>query len=323
MLNKLIWIYNIDMKNKLITTSSKAFTLIEILLVTSIISLLSTVVVNESKTSRLKADDAHMKTESNELANAVNLYKNDNNGKVPVGDIQKNAGYPIVYENNTDGTGAAYQESMQKLVDSGYISEIPTSPTGESYAYYVSEDEERAMFSAELNFESSNSTNKNSCEFVQVESYDPQECIMANADSVDNYLASNYIYFSPGYNFEPQYYYSSNFKDKEDFCDAHGNSLCYGPQSDQARVDLCEGNINQTAYASDFNMAYIGSIELAQFIPIGIGGGSDITDLGSGDFELPESSCFFILSSFAVACPILEEDTPCSGSSNSDYCTCI
>jgi prepilin-type N-terminal cleavage/methylation domain-containing protein len=302
-------------------TSSKAFTLIEILLVSSIISLLSTVVVNESKTSRLKADDAHMKTETQQLANAVNLYKNDNNGKVPVGDTQKSAGYPIVYENNTNGTAAAYEESMQILVDEGYLPEIPTSPTGESYSYYVSEDGESAMFSAKLNFETS-SSGSNSCEFVQVSSYDPQECFAATPGVFEAYLTnSDYIFFYDDwdYNVHEEILNTpggAQAINKSEFCSAHGFSICYGDNSDEARTDLCEGfqiGLNDIENFN-FNTADISnSITLAQLLPIG--GGLDFPSYSG-------PSCGFILTSFSVLCPISEESV-CDGSNNSDYCSCI
>jgi prepilin-type N-terminal cleavage/methylation domain-containing protein len=285
--------------------SQKAFTLIEILLVTSIVSLLSTVVVNESKTSRLKADDAHMKTETQQLANAVNLYKNDNNGKVPVGDTQISEGYPIVYENNTDGTAAAYQESMQILVDEGYIPEIPTSPTGQSYSYYVTEDQENAMFSAKLNFETS-SAGSNSCEFVQVESYDPQLCYQDNSiladfsgEDVNFILEEDKLYFTSLYYSDPNPYAGfSNVLSKDDFCNAYGDSQCYG--GDGTRADLCESRYSEG-----------GSIPLGGFG--GLGG------LGGGNSA---GVCTTIFGSIEVVCPIANE-VVCDGSSNSDYCSCI
>jgi prepilin-type N-terminal cleavage/methylation domain-containing protein len=216
--------------------SQKAFTLIEILLVTSVISLLSTVVVSQSEESRLKADDAHMKQESHQIANAVNLYKNDNNGKVPVGDTQRNANYPIVYENDTDGTAAAYQESMQILVDGGYLAEIPTSPRGESYSYYVTEDEENAMFAAELNFESSNSSGSNSCEFVDILSYDPTNCDVLN--SFANYDPETE---TTEYNFpEGWVVFDIASGDYTDFCNRHGDPICSG--GDGTASSFCSQN---------------------------------------------------------------------------------
>jgi hypothetical protein len=168
----------------------------------------------------MKSQDAHMKQESHQIANAVNLYKNDNNGRVPVGNTHSsNNRNDIVYENNTNDTRAAYMSSMQELVDGGYLPSIPESPTGESYSYYVTEDEDQAVFAVELNFEESGSSNKNSCDAIEVTSYyenctsiyeyfnfescsnrDPndynpetQTCFELGPDEIENYCSSGLI----------------------------------------------------------------------------------------------------------------------------------
>ena len=266
-------------------TNSKAFTLIEILVVTSIISLLSTVVVNESKESRLKSEDAHMKTESNSLAAAINLYKNDNNGKVPVGVDHQSRSADIVYESDPADNGAAYRSSMQELVDGGYISEIPTSPSGESYSYYVTDDEESAMFGAELNNKTSNSISKNSCEFVQIKSYDSDDCYQDNNINGNGYVfEDSNLYFTTEYQYREDMQSSSNVFPKDDFCNAHGSPQCYSSQSDGNRPYLCTKNYSEWG---------------------GFGG-----------------SCIQILSSIEVLCPVVR-DVVCDGSSDSNYCSCI
>ena len=193
---------------------NKAFTLIEILVVTSIISFFSSIVVNQSRDTRLKSQDSHMKTEAHELSNAIALYKNDNDGKVPIGiDHLLRAG-DIVYENDSVDGGEAYRSSMQLLVDEGYIPQIPTSPSGESYSYYVTDDQKNAMFAAELNLLSTGSggSSKNSCDFVQMESYDATQCTgIAYGDAVPE-----------GWEY---------FEESSVLCSMHGDPQCY-PNSD-------------------------------------------------------------------------------------------
>ncbi len=59
-----------------------AFTLIELLVVISIISLISSVVLSNIKSSRLKAADAKTSLEYNQIRLALELYQNDH-GKYP------------------------------------------------------------------------------------------------------------------------------------------------------------------------------------------------------------------------------------------------
>ena len=119
------------------------FTLIELLLVISIISLLSTVFFFNATEAKKKGEDAHMKTEASEVQKAIELYKLDNNGRAP-----GNTNGRMVREGSDE-----YASSMQELVNAGYLSEIPTSPSGDSYAYMTTEDGTGAVFAANLNFD--------------------------------------------------------------------------------------------------------------------------------------------------------------------------
>jgi prepilin-type N-terminal cleavage/methylation domain-containing protein len=60
---------------------NKAFTLIELMIVISVISLLATVVMYSTSEAKLKADDAHMKVESNSVATAYSYIKMIMEGK--------------------------------------------------------------------------------------------------------------------------------------------------------------------------------------------------------------------------------------------------
>ena len=154
---------------------NKAFTLIELMIVISVISLLATVVMYSTSEARLKADDAHMKTESRQVATAIQLYKDDHGGQAPVSASYRTTieeeGSVMVAENDpVEGKKVAYTESMQKLVTGGYLPEIPTSPDGSSYSYLVTTDEKDAVFVASLKVSSSgsnsSSNNSNSCDIV-------------------------------------------------------------------------------------------------------------------------------------------------------------
>ena len=146
--------------------TNKAFTLIELLIVVSVISLISTVVLYQTGEARQKADDAHMKQEVQEVRKAIELYRDDN-GSVPF-TVSYNddvgLGEMVSEDDNDSDKKTAYEESMQILVDGGYLPEIPRSPDGTSYSYMATADG-NAVFAANLNNSSSNS-GTNSCEWV-------------------------------------------------------------------------------------------------------------------------------------------------------------
>jgi prepilin-type N-terminal cleavage/methylation domain-containing protein len=122
------------------------FTLIELLIVISVISLLSTIVFYSSTETKKKAEDSHMKAEAAQVGKAIELYSANNNGKVPGGNTLSGQ---LIFENDTENDN--YETVMGSL--SPYISAIPTSPSGSSYYYKISEDGESAVFIADLNNE--------------------------------------------------------------------------------------------------------------------------------------------------------------------------
>ena len=144
--------------------TNKAFTLIELLLVISIIGLLSTIVGTQITESRERAEDAHMKTEVKQVENALALHKNKT-GAVPQnyncsGSFCSGGGgdSPAV-----EGT-PAYESSMQELVNSGVMPSIPRSPKGDRYVYYADEENNLTYFMATLQ-NSASATTQNSCGF--------------------------------------------------------------------------------------------------------------------------------------------------------------
>ena len=136
-------------------SQSKAFTLIDILLTAAIVSLLSSLFLFQVSEARKKANDAHMKTEAQQVSNAIALYKNDNNGRVP---LHVTAVSGSLYPE----TDPKYKDTMQLLVAGGYIPEIPKSPDGQSYTY-ATDANNNAFFAFKLKQGGSSSNRKNSC----------------------------------------------------------------------------------------------------------------------------------------------------------------
>ncbi len=98
--------YNADMK------STKGFTLIELLVVIAIIGILSSVVLASLNSARKKGRDARRVADLKQLQLALELYY----------DANPSTGYPAAL-------------SVANLVTPGYISVIPSDPSGGSNAY--------------------------------------------------------------------------------------------------------------------------------------------------------------------------------------------
>lgn len=126
----------------------KGFTLIELLLVIAIVTLLSSAFFYSSTQARNKAEDAHMKMEAKQVETAISMYKEDNNGQVPHYDSLESGKLYREGDNND-----AYENNMNLLVKDGYLSEIPTSPDGNSYAYGFTTDFLDSLFIVDLNTE--------------------------------------------------------------------------------------------------------------------------------------------------------------------------
>jgi len=111
----------------------RGFTLIELLVVVAIIGLLSSIVLSSLNYSRAKARDARKMADFRSITNALQLFY-DTYGRMP--------------NNYNPCCGAIegstyYNQSMQELVNAGFLSAIPKSPGGVGgwpgggkYAYY-------------------------------------------------------------------------------------------------------------------------------------------------------------------------------------------
>jgi type II secretion system protein G len=112
------------------------FTLVELLVVISIIGMLASVVLAALNGARNKASEAKKTIEVHSVDTALKMYTMD------VGSAPGNYNKDGVYDSNGEGNlpaqegTSAYNQSMGKLVEKGFLPSIPTSPSGKSYYYF-------------------------------------------------------------------------------------------------------------------------------------------------------------------------------------------
>jgi len=265
---------------KLFSKHSRAFTLIEIMFVVSIIFTLSSVVITETNKSRVKANDVSMQQQVKQVENSLYLFKNDR-GIVPKnyncgGSYCGGGGGDTVAREGTQ----AYNESMQDLVDEGVIAEIPTSPDGESYAYFSDEVTNTAYFVAEL-ARPIGGGNRNSCEGVVVNSFE---------NCVERWCSNGSVYIN-----------------KQSNVGSEGDLVC---------EDIPQFNTSQ--FCNAWEDVYEEDICYPQSL------GSFCSENNNDPSICPPGFIIYPLNltNIAVTCD-LPEDIPCSGSNDSDFCSCI
>ncbi len=148
---------------KIFYKANKGFTLIEILVVISVISLLSSISMYNLQRARMRARDARRIADFYQLGTGLQLYYSDK-GRMPLSYNCYLDGSPGVGFFNADpsacdgGVGAygacdaavpealggsttnlvpeAFTASMQELVNAQIISRVPHSPGGPGYCYF-------------------------------------------------------------------------------------------------------------------------------------------------------------------------------------------
>lgn len=126
----------------IISRKNKGFTIIELLVVVSMIGLLSSVIVASVSPARAKARDAKRVAEVRQLDLAVNMYKADHDNAVP--NLAKVSGGGCGYDKTNNfsnciarsgdnASGSAWSEFMNEI--SPYMKTLPSSLNGIDYVY--------------------------------------------------------------------------------------------------------------------------------------------------------------------------------------------
>lgn len=265
--------------------TKKGFTLIDLLMSVAIVSLLSSIAVYNTSEAKKKAEDAHMVTESTQVKTAISLFKEEK-GRVPFSGAKG-----IVHqEGNPDGGNDDYQEAMQELVNEGYLPEVPTSPNGTAYGYLATEDERNAVFSANLNNPTRNSSS-NSCSGIG-----SSETEWGSCSNPTTYIAFLGIY-TTGYEYGPC---SSHEFDPED-------QACFDISGYQEIIGDCTCNDNDGVYSNT------DSIPDALCNEYFYSQDNTCTTHYPIESDSPEN----------WICNFTSESMPCDGSSNTDFCQCI
>jgi prepilin-type N-terminal cleavage/methylation domain-containing protein len=275
---------------------TSGFTLIELMIVISVISLLSTVTFYASSDAKSKAEDSHMKVEADQVKKAI-LIRKASGYSAP---LASGAVTGTFYRENSD----EYRDSMDILVNGdpsnpndngGYLSEIPTSPDGDSYYYAVS-DNGQAVFAADLNTEDTGGSN--TCSIIE-----PSESGTGNPDNPCSY---NGHYpgtcSSPPPDWTTYQLPNPSFPNQEICVDVQGTA----DQSDSELLDNC-----RCSYG-----------ELSSIDP---GTPLDVCEYYFNSNCTWKSNWPTSGSHFWACAEETEESSGsiCDGSSNSDYCSCI
>jgi prepilin-type N-terminal cleavage/methylation domain-containing protein len=130
------------------SSSSRGFTLIEIMVVVAVIGILSTVVSSQVALARVKGADSAKKAQLTSVRTALQTFNIDK-GRMPhnyecgsgscvVDDGRSTLAIEDTAHPNDPVTesGKAYRASMQELVNGKYLPGTPHSPGGAGYTYY-------------------------------------------------------------------------------------------------------------------------------------------------------------------------------------------
>ena len=256
------------------TPKNKAFTLIEVLIVTAVISLMASIVSAQVTESRQKAEDAHMKTETQQVRNAVEQYR-QRTGSVPIPQRPEGGNYTgAMVSEGTD----EYESAMQQLVAEKLIPSIPTSPSGQSYSYLATTDEKQAVFAAVLNNDSSGgsssggSSPSNVCDSIEGN----VEYTWGNSCEINTKIVN-----------------CNDYEGVEGF-------ECFDVYDDNYLLQNCDGAYSLNEDFPDF--------------------------ICSNNIMCNAEGCYpgqFVTAPGSYICEFEASGAVCSGTSDSDYCSCI
>lgn len=128
----------IDSRNK-IKNKKKGFTLVELLVVISIISILTIVGISSFKTVQIKSRDTRRKNDLNSVSKALNMYYNDN-GVFPyesllnINSMIKTSG--IGFSAEVNGTVVTYMVEMPIETTNGVEEYSYLGTTGKSFKLF-------------------------------------------------------------------------------------------------------------------------------------------------------------------------------------------
>jgi type II secretion system protein G len=103
--------------------TKKGFTLIELLVVIAIIGILSSIVLASLDSTRKRGRDSRRLSDIKQIQLALELYYDQNNG------------FPTCISNAPNSWQAGVTCAQQNLTNPGYISVVPTDPSGTNRDY--------------------------------------------------------------------------------------------------------------------------------------------------------------------------------------------
>lgn len=136
------------------TNTKRGFTLVELLVVMSIIGVLAAMAVGSFRTAQMRGRDATRKSDLKQIANALELFYADY-GKYPSASNGKIAGCEY---NPTLGTGTSCDWGVHEFTDGKtvYFKVLPADPSeNQSYTYQIVAGSSNQKFKLFANLENS------------------------------------------------------------------------------------------------------------------------------------------------------------------------
>ncbi len=293
----------------------RAFTLIELLLVTGIISVLMSVIFFRVTEAKKKAEDVHMVAETAQVSRAIYQYKEDNGGFVP---RSLNSTGP---QTINESTVPEYKEALQPLVTGGYLPSIPHSPSGSDYSYIISSDGQSAVFAANLNFARQGGAH-NSCELVTTSTSNnfcqpfttpPPTTSFAIIKVVPIQIFTNATCATPPLSntfTQPIYVCIDNTTNNRNTYCSCSNGLATSNDLTNVPDEMCQSMFDSNCQATSFRAFSWKVSEYQTYLTY-------LTNLAIWQTASNQATVDY------AACIANQQNVLCNGSSDSDYCSCL